>query len=249
MERKVSAAKHRFLKDESSKWVDDGIISAETREGILSSYTSTKKLPVVIWALGLTMIGLGVLSFIAANWAELGRLLKITLIVGLYAASVAGACFCEKKGRETASELLLFFSGFLLLGGIALMSQVFHISGSAEGLLVTWLIAYLPTFLIARNLAVFLLYEVAALFYLNLAFSHYPYSGGETSAFFAGPIGPLLLMAPLAGMAWRVWREQRKPHGDLGESWTRYLFIGGSSRRIFFSNFLILNWFTWICVI
>jgi uncharacterized membrane protein len=252
--RKISIAQHRFLKDESSKWVDDGVISAETRDGILSGYTSARKLPVVIWALGLSMIGLGILSFIAANWEALGRLLKIVLIVGLYAVSVAAAYFYERRGRKTASELLLFMSGFLLLGGIALMSQVFHISGTVEGLLVTWLIVYLPTFLIVRNLMIFILYEIVTLFYLNVAFvndnNYHKYYGGETSAAFSvGPVGPLLLLVLLVGVAWRMWSERRKLSIRSTEPWIKYVFIGGATRRIFFSNFLILNWFTWICAI
>ena len=173
MERKISEAKRRFIANESSKWVDDGIISAETRDGILASYTAVGRLPAVIWALGLTMIGLGVLSFIAANWNVLGRIVKITIIVGLYAASVAASYYFRKKRRETASELLLFLSGFFLLGGIALMSQVFHISGDVGDLLITWLIVYLPTFLIVRNLSIFILYETVTLFYVNIAFFNY----------------------------------------------------------------------------
>jgi uncharacterized membrane protein len=243
--------------------VDDGIISAETRDGILASYISTRKLPAVIWALGLSMIGLGILSFIAANWEYLGRFLKIVLIVGLYAGSVTGACICERKGRKIASELLIFLSGFFLLGGIALMSQVFHISGSLESLLLTWLIVYLPTLLIVRNLAVYLLYEVVTLFYVNVAFVDYLDLARSwrryddvVSGIYAGPFWPKALIVLLVGMAWRNWNDRRRAWNEReklspapSEPWARYFFIGGWTRKIFFSNFLILNWFTWMCVI
>ncbi|MDR1581362.1 MAG: DUF2157 domain-containing protein [Synergistaceae bacterium] len=256
MERKISEAKHKFLANESSKWVDDGIISAEARGGILSSYTTVRRLPTMIWALGLTMIGLGVLSFIAANWNALGRTVKIVMIVGLYAASVGGACHFERKGRKTASELLMFVSGYFLLGGIALMSQAFHISGDIGDLLVTWLIVYLPTFLIVRNLSVFVLYEIVTLFYVNIAFFRYMedlryerYGLENSAVLLVGPYGPLLLTLLLSGAAWWMWYERRKLSRASSEPWVRYFFVGGSTRRIFFSNFLILNWFTWICVI
>jgi hypothetical protein len=256
LERKISLAKHQFLREESSKWVEEGIISPEIRDGILSGYASSKKLPAVIWALGVTMIGLGVLSFIAANWDALGRGVKIALIVGLYSASVAGACYCEMRNRKTAAETLVFLSGFLLMGGIALMSQVFHISGTVESLLLTWLVVYIPTFLTVRSLPVFMLYETVTLFYLNMEFINYydhyvkynRYSGGVSAGFFPGPAGPALIGALLVGMAWWMWAERRKISNGA-DSLVKYLFIGGSTRRIFFSNFLILNWFTWMCVI
>jgi uncharacterized membrane protein len=255
LERKISEAKRKFIADESSKWVDDGIISAETRGGILSSYVAVRRLPAVIWALGLTMIGLGVLSFIAANWNVLDRIVKLVMIVGLYAASVAAACHFERKGRKIASELLLFLSGFFLLGGLALMSQIFHISGSVGDLLITWLIVYLPTFLIAHNLSVFVLYETVTLFYVNVAFLHYMdnvrwrYGSEKSAVLIVGPYRPLLLMLLLLGAAWWVWYARRKFSGAASEPWVKYFFVGGSTRRIFFSNFLILNWFTWICAI
>ena len=253
MERKISETKRKFIANESSKWVDDGIISAETRDGILASYTAVRRLPAVIWALGLTMIGLGVLSFIAANWNALGRIVKIVIIVGLYAASVAASYHFRKKGRETASDLLLFLSGFFLLGGIALMSQVFHISGNVGDLLITWLIVYLPTFLIVRNLSIFILYEIVTLFYVNIAFFNYMENrryGSETPAvLFVGPYRPLLLTLLLSGVALWMWYERRKISNASSEPWVKNFFVGGSTRRIFFSNFLILNWFTWICVI
>ncbi|MDR1508842.1 MAG: DUF2157 domain-containing protein [Synergistaceae bacterium] len=256
MERKISTAKHQFLREESSRWVEEGIISPEIRDGIMSGYASAKQLPAVIWALGVTMIGLGVLSFIAANWDALGRFVKITLIVGLYAASVAAAYFCEIKGRKTAAETLILLSGFLLMGGIALMSQVFHISGSVESLLLTWLIVYMPAFLIVRKLPIFLLYEVVTLFYLNTAFIYYMKDNGSfygmASSSYAlreGPAGPFLIGALLLGMAWRMWAERKKLPDDSAGSPVKYVFIGGSTRRIFFGNFLILNWFTWMCVI
>jgi uncharacterized membrane protein len=253
LERKISEIKRRFIASESSKWVEDGIISAKTRDGILSSYVAVRRVPAVIWALGLTMLGLGVLSFIAANWNALGRLVRIVIIVGFYAASVAAACYFEKKGRKVASELLLFLSGFFLLGGIALMSIVFHISGDVDDLLITWLIVYLPTFLIARNLSIFILYETVTLFYVNIAFIRYMDNGRygleNPAVFFVGPYWPLLLTLLLSGAALWAWYERRKLSSASSEPWMKYVFVGGSTRRIFFSNFLILNWFTWICVI
>jgi hypothetical protein len=209
------------------------------------------------------MIGLGVLSFIAANWNALGRIVKMVMIMGLYAASVGAAWYFERKGRKTASGLLLFLSGFLLLGGLALMSQVFHISGSIDGLLLTWLIAYLPTFLIVRNLAVYLLYEIVTLFYINIVFVDYSglvkygrsYNDGA-SGIYAGPFWPKALIILLVAVAWRHWNDRRRAWDERkklspasSEPWARYFFIGGWTRRIFFSNFLILNWFTWMCVI
>ena len=132
MKRGLSESKHRFLTDESNTWVERGIITSTQRDGIMSCYVMTKKLPTVILTLGAAMIGIGVLSIIAANWRHMSSLLKIIIIVSAYAGCVAAAYFCEKKERLTASDVLMFLYGFLLLGGLALLSQIFHIEGTTD---------------------------------------------------------------------------------------------------------------------
>jgi uncharacterized membrane protein len=46
-----------------------------------------------------------------------------------------------------------------------------------------------------------------------------------------------------------MWYERRKLSNASSEPLMKYVFVGGSTRGIFFSNFLILNWFTWICIL
>jgi hypothetical protein len=263
LERKVSEAKHRFLSGESQKWVDEGIISAEQRGGILASYSAVKKLPVVVLTLGMTMIGAGVLMFIASNWQNIGRAFKIILIVGAYLASVLGAYKFERAGRDWISNSLLFLSGFLLLGGIALISQVFHISGSVDGLLVTWIIVFAPTFLLVRNVAVYVFYEVVAIIYANFIYTQF-WDWGRSYDYYTqdsvrpvfdiftmlNPWQPTAILALLIFVAWWEWRAAGRNPGMLSgeETWARKFFIGGATRRIFYVNFFVINWFTWICV-
>jgi uncharacterized membrane protein len=232
--------------------VQDGLISEDARAGIMARYVQARRLPEIVPLLGLSMIGLGVLSFIAANWRYIPPLLKVTLAVCSYLGCVAGAFFLEKRGRRFAPDLLLFLSGFLLLGGLALISQVFHIDGSASGLLMTWLLVFAPTFLIVRNMSIYVLYEVVSLFYLNIRYAEsqsYSY-GSEADAFLrVGPAAPTVLLLVLVGAAWWICLEERKIGGAGGESKLKNFFVGGPARRIFWSNFMILNWFTWMCVI
>jgi hypothetical protein len=228
--------------------VEDGLITEDTRGGIMARYVSAKRLPEIVPLLGLSMIGLGVLSFIAANWKIIPALLKVIMIIGAYLGCVAGAYCLEKRGRRVMPDMLLFLSGFLLMGGLALMSQIFHIEGSPRGLLGTWLLIFAPTFLIVRNLSVYMLYELVTVFYINFVYSEYgtPARGAYLDI---GPFEPLTLVFALAGFAWLMCLHERGHEIGAGESKLRDFFIGGPARRIFWSNFLILNWFTWMCAI
>ena len=254
MEHKISETTRRFLSGESQAWVDEALISPEQRAAILESYTVTKRLPVIVLALGVLMIGIGLLSFIAANWDVLPSWLKMVMIVGSYLGSVVAAYRFERRRQTSAAHFLLFLSGFLLLGGLALISQIFHIQGNPTDLLATWLWVYAPTFILVRSLAVYLLYEAVGVLYLNmlyfdipLRFPRFP----QTSDFFDvralfSPYPPLLVTAFLVGVAWWVWSDERT---SIGSGKVGKFFVGRSSARIVFSNFVILNCFTWICVI
>jgi uncharacterized membrane protein len=251
LEHKVSEANRRFLSDESRSWVDEGLISEGQRTVILESYVVTKRLPVVILALGMLMIGIGLLSFIAANWDLLPPWLKMSLIVIFYLGSVVAAYRFERKGQRLTAELLLFLSGLELLGGLALISQIFHIQGSPTDLLAAWLLVYTPTFLLVRNLSVYLLYEIVGVVYINMLYFsriiEYRISQFFDVRTLFSPYQPLLVMILLVGAAWWAWNGQRELCEGGGSKFKRF-FVGGATRKIYFSNFVILNWFAWICV-
>jgi uncharacterized membrane protein len=255
VEQKISESRHRFLETESSRWVDDGFISLDQRDSILGGYLVVRRLPTVVLTLGVLMIGLGLLSFIAANWQDLSAWLKVSLIIVSYLICVTAACMFEWRGGRFISGPLMFLSGFILLGGMALISQVFHIQGEELELLGVWLLVYIPTLLLVKSLPVYILYEVAAIIYMNLKYIEggpgwrYEQSEalfGVTTLF--QPLPPLLLLILLTALAWHVWSVDSKVSA-VGSSGVKGFFIGGSTRRIFLCNFFILNWFVWICLL
>jgi uncharacterized membrane protein len=241
----------RFLTDESRSWVDQNLISETQRDEIMRSYDVPGSFLTAILALGVTMIGLGVLSFIAANWKTLPNEVKIALIVGSYTVSVLGAYFCAKRGWGVMSDTFLLLSGFLLLGGLALISQIFHLQRSLIDLLATWLLIYLPTFLLARSVAIYTLYESVGLVYMNMLYIDSPFwrSGNfHGLATLIMPYQAPLLLILLVTAAWWSWRMERDSD-SAPRSMLRTVFAGGSTRKIFLSNFFILDWFTWLCII
>jgi uncharacterized membrane protein len=235
--------------------VEDGFISLDQRDSILGGYLVARRLPTVVLTLGVLMIGLGLLSFIAANWQDLSAWLKVSLIIVSYLTCVAAACMFEWRGGRYISGPLMFLSGFILLGGMALISQVFHIQGEVFELLGVWLLVYIPTLLLVKSLPVYILYEVAAIIYMNIKYIEagpgWVYERSEAlfgiTALFQ-PLPPLLLIILLTALAWYAWSVDSKV-AAIGSSGVKRFFIGGSTRRIFLCNFFILNWFVWICLL
>jgi hypothetical protein len=96
---------------------------------------------------------------------------------------------------------------------------------------------------------VFLLYIAVSFFYINMIFDGLEsVTRSSSDGFVYGLIIPCLLAALVTSVAWFEWNRGRKTSA-LDMPALRYFFIGGSTRRIFWSNFLILNLFTWVCVV
>ena len=100
----------------------------------------------IFTALGLTLIGFGILLIIAFNWDKFPRFPKVALSLAPLAAGLTLAYFAHKQRKKK----ITYMEGagafwFLSIGGtIALISQTYNIVGNLEGFLFIWLILALP---------------------------------------------------------------------------------------------------------
>ena len=253
----ISDRKYNFLREESGKWVEARLISAEQRDSIMSGYAISRNVGSVALMLGLLLIGVGIITFIAANWQHITPTMRVMLILAGYFGTVAGAWLCETRGQKAVAGGLMFLSGFILLAGIALMSQIYHIDWNISTMMLIWLAAYLPTVLCVRHISVYAFYEVIAIVYMNWAYmdveSGYRHMRHSESLLgsLVDPWQPTFFMLLLMAMAWMFRKEEKAFERSVKaeRSIIRDLFIGGSSRAIFLANFYVLNWFSWMCII
>jgi len=75
---------HR-LKSDIDLWIERGWVTPASAEAILKSAEdrpSTRRMPAILAMLGAVLIGFAVMSFVAANWAEISKLVKLVMIFG-----------------------------------------------------------------------------------------------------------------------------------------------------------------------
>ena len=129
------------LEKRLNDWVSNNLLSREQAEGI-RRYESN--LPGSSWVLysflilGASIIGVGVISVIAANWdtipdwAKLGA--DFLLLIGL---AIAIHLTWDKK-QSIQFEVLLVCFLFLCLASIGLISQIYHTGGKFYQALMLW---------------------------------------------------------------------------------------------------------------
>ncbi|MEZ5536094.1 MAG: DUF2157 domain-containing protein [Thiolinea sp.] len=104
--------------------------------------------------LGSAIIGLGVISLIAANWAVIPDTVKLGTAFGSLIALAAGILLAQNKTGSYWYDALITAFIILCLATIGLISQIYHINGYWYHALLLWSAITLPIVFYSRQLFV-----------------------------------------------------------------------------------------------
>jgi len=100
-----------------------------------------KRIIRIIVTIGAILVGVGIFSFIAANWQEMGKVMKILIIVIAMISSYTGGWFLREKWHYEKTGEALFLLGAIIYGaGIFLIAQMFHTRGNWPDGFILWMI-------------------------------------------------------------------------------------------------------------
>lgn len=118
----------------------------------------------IIVTIGALLIGAGVFSFIAANWQEITKPVKIGVIIAAMLSAYAGGWFLkEKSGYVKTGGALILLGSIIYGGGIFLIAQMFNTRGNWPDGFILWLLGvaimailtdFFPLFYLAIPLAI-----------------------------------------------------------------------------------------------
>lgn len=142
------------LRQEAKLWQAEQLIDESLYHQLSDRYqfdrletAASDRFVSILLGLGGVLLGLGAITFVAANWQEWSRELKIILLLTVFLAVNSTGFYLwrqppplpntSSKKRRLGQALLIF--GALILGAnIALMAQMFHIGGSPYKLYLVW---------------------------------------------------------------------------------------------------------------
>ena len=139
------------------QWQQAGLITPDQIRAILAfenqhaSRTSWWLYSIMI--LGVVIIGLGVISLIAANWADIPDSLKLSVDFAALSLLAIGI-YWQYPQREQRIGLETLIAGFMLLclASIGLIAQIFHTGGEWYHALLFWSVITFGISLFAHNL-------------------------------------------------------------------------------------------------
>jgi uncharacterized membrane protein len=163
----VSDKFRQQLRREATQWRSDGLISSEVYDQLAERYDFTSidergrdRFVAVLVVIGSVLLGISVITFVAANWQAIPRSLKVVLLlsvliafntVGFYlwrsplpSTSSTSNAIAPKASRRPSHWRQRLGHGLLICGAlcfganIALMGQLFHQQGTAFGFCLIW---------------------------------------------------------------------------------------------------------------
>jgi len=146
----VSAKFRSQLQQESKQWQLEGFIDESIYQGLAERYqfgdlepSANLRFISIVVGLGCILLGLGVITFVAANWQQLSRILRVIILISLFiSVNTAGFYLWQRRPVQGGPQKLgqgFLLTGALILGAnMALMSQMFHQSRPGYELYWIW---------------------------------------------------------------------------------------------------------------
>jgi uncharacterized membrane protein len=120
----------RHLEADLAKWVAGGVISLDAAQSIRKARfgeEAVSRLPGIFAMLGALMLAASVSAFVAANWQEIPRLVRLVGILAVIAGCFFPALLLDRRGMPNGADAVVTFATLCFGAGIALVGQMYHL--------------------------------------------------------------------------------------------------------------------------
>ena len=125
-------------------WVDKGLVDASTAKALLREYDGREtsfSAGRVLAIIAAVLLGLAILLFISANWEALPRIVRLTGLVAMIWAFYLASAYLLAQGRSILASGLLILGTLSFGGAMALVGQMYNLSGDELSMMVVWFVA------------------------------------------------------------------------------------------------------------
>ena len=125
-----------------ARWQKAGLVSPDTADALRADIEANHGKGLGFGQVLAIMAGLllaaAVLIMVAANWEAIPRLWRVGTLFALLAASYVGGAFLKVRGNDAFAEAAWLVGAATFGGSIALISQMYHITGDETQAILVW---------------------------------------------------------------------------------------------------------------
>jgi len=202
----------RYLSREIDHWIRRGLLQPELGAVLLADHDRRHtgfSLSAVLAALAAVLFGAAVIALIAANWEFIPRLMRVVTILVCIVGGLAVASLAVKRGAGGLSEAALVFTLLSYGAGIALVGQMYHLSGDEAAFLLTWAVGAL---VVALSYSSAMAAVSSGLLGFGYLFAEASFFDSRSEVHLTG-YGIVLALALVVGLA--AWRSRSTIAGHL----------------------------------
>ncbi len=149
------ASRHEHLTRALADWQARGLLHPDIADRLRTDLGPRTGLNFTRFALlgGAVCLGLGAISFVAANWDSVTPGGRLVMVVGALWLVWGGVAVAALRGWTLRFEALALLATLLFGAAMALVSQIFQIQGDLDALMFLWAAGGLAGALIVRSKA------------------------------------------------------------------------------------------------
>ncbi|RAZ89101.1 DUF2157 domain-containing protein [Mesorhizobium hawassense] len=125
-----------------ARWRDSGLIDAPTAEALTRDVAANERASLsfgsILAMMAALLFGAAILIFVAANWEAIPRLLRVAALFAVILAGYVGGAVLKTRDHAAIAEALWIVAAAAFGGSIALIGQMYHLSGDEASALLTW---------------------------------------------------------------------------------------------------------------
>lgn len=143
------------LQQDVERWVSDGLIDAGTAGKLLADAERREGQGfgsgTVLAMMAALLLGAAILIFVAANWEAFPRLLRVVALFSVIIGGYVGGALVKSRGHGAIGEAMWIVAAAAFGGSLALIGQMYHISGDESAAVLTWCAATALAAIILRS--------------------------------------------------------------------------------------------------
>ena len=137
------------------RWVEQGLIDGATAETLRQDLRvqgfGAISFGRVLAIMAAILIAAAILIVVAANFEAIPRVVRVLGLFMIIAASYVGGALCKTRRRDGAGEALYLIGTAAFGGSIALVSQMYHLSGDEADAVLVWFAGTIAAAIMLRS--------------------------------------------------------------------------------------------------
>lgn len=132
------------VKKDITRWVEGGLITSAVAEQLALDIEGRDRNALnfgsILAVLAALLFGAAILIFVAANWEGIPRLARVGMLFALILAAYMGGAWFKLRDHSAIGEAFWIVGAAAFGGTIALIGQMYHMSGDEAAALLVWMV-------------------------------------------------------------------------------------------------------------